>query len=215
MARWLPKMRQVDLAVNRSHFPRLQREFNPAGRRRFVYIGHTARNKNTPYLTQIAAALGDQSISWIGRGRKTIPGLEPLGFQNFSTPEGRAMLSRFDFMVTVGSRDCNPTTILESLSWGLIPVCTPQSGYDHTPGIVNVPLDDPQEAARVLKTLQHCPDAELQRLREQGEDMLGRHFHWDRLYAQVRAAIEGDDSPALRPRTVAESLQMWAYNLVH
>lgn len=215
MARWATKMRHLDLAVNRDHFPSLQRPFNPPGQRRFAYIGHTAKNKNTPYLSRIAAAVGDGSIGWIGRGRKPIPGLQPLGFCNFTTAEGRATLSGFDFMLTVGDHDANPTTILEALSWGLIPVCTPQSGYEDTPGIVNVPLDDPQGAARVLQQLQQCPEAELQRLRQAGEDMLTRHFHWDRLYAQVRAAIEAKVSPPVRRRTPVESLHMWAFNLIH
>ncbi len=215
MRRWLPKMRHVDLAVNRAHFPSLDRSFHPPGQRRFAYIGHTARNKNTPYLSQIARAAPELPLSWIGRGRKRIPGLVPLGFQNFATPAGRAVLAGFDFMLTVGNHDANPTTILEALSWGLIPVCTAQSGYHQTPGIVNVPLGDAAEAARVLRTLQHCPPAELERLRADGEHSLRSHFHWDRAYAQVREAIIGQESPPLRARRPAEALRMLAYKLFH
>ncbi|MEY8877810.1 MAG: hypothetical protein AB9M60_14970 [Leptothrix sp. (in: b-proteobacteria)] len=215
MARWRPKMRHVDLAVNRSHFPTLERCFNPPGQRRFAYIGHTARNKNTPYLTQIAATGAHADISWIGRGRKAIAGLTPLGFQNFSTAAGREVLGGFDFTITVGDHDCNPTTILESLSWGLIPICTAQSGYLDTPGIVNVPLGDAEAASRVLAHLQQCPESELMQLRDDGERMLREQFHWDRVYAQIRAAIDGSDSPRLAQRSLSERLQMWAYNLVH
>lgn len=215
MARWRPKMRHVDLAVNREHFPLLRRRFNPAGQRRFVYIGHTAKNKNTPYLTRIAATRPDAQIDWIGRGRHRIRGVRPLGFQDFSTAAGRNLLASYDFMITVGNHDANPTTILESMAWGLIPVCTAQSGYEATPGVVNVPLGDAAAAGRVLTHLQHCPEAELQALRDAGEAMLQAHFHWDRVYAQVRDAIESTESPRLRPRTTTESVTMWAFNLIH
>jgi len=215
MARWLPKMQHVDLAVNRAHFPLLKQRFNPPGRRRFVYIGHTARNKNTPYLSALARACNDMDIGWIGRGRKRIPHLNALGFMNFSTEPARAILAEFDFMITVGNNDANPTTILESLSWGLIPVCPPQSGYEGTPGIVNLPLDDVPAAAEVLRRLQQADDTELQALRAAGETQLREHFHWDRAYAQIQAAIMGSDNPPLHPASVGEAFTLWRNNLFH
>lgn len=215
MARWLPKMRHLDLAVNRAHFPLLKQRFNPAGRRRFVYIGHTARNKNTSYLSALAATGPDADISWIGRGRKPIPGLNALGFMDLSSETGRDALAGFDFMITVGDHDANPTTILESLSWGLIPVCSPQSGYEGTPGMVNIPLGNTAAAAQVITHLQHCDDAELQGLRAAGERQLHEHFHWGRFHAQIEAAIESTEAPRLRPSSVREALTLWRHTLFH
>ena len=65
-----------------------------------------------------------------------------LGFMDFSQPEARAAVAGYDFMITVGAMDDNPTTILESMAWGLIPAVTMQSGYENRAGIVNVPLND-------------------------------------------------------------------------
>jgi len=39
---WEPKIVHVDLAVDRADFPIIKKNFNPAGKRRFLYIGHTA-----------------------------------------------------------------------------------------------------------------------------------------------------------------------------
>src|SRR6185503_20537168 len=47
---WAPKMFRLDLAVDRAEFPRLKGAFNPAGRRRFAYLGHSGFPKNTDYL---------------------------------------------------------------------------------------------------------------------------------------------------------------------
>ncbi|EHR70637.1 hypothetical protein BurJ1DRAFT_1773 [Burkholderiales bacterium JOSHI_001] len=215
MRRWWPKMRHLDLAVNRSHFPLLKTRFNPAGARRFVYIGHTARNKNVGYLSQLQRSGPDIPLHWIGRGRGRIPGLTALGFMDFRQPLAQDTLASFDFMVTVGATDANPTTILESLAWGLIPVCSPQSGYENSPGIVNLPLNDPDAAVAVLRHLNHCDESELLQLRQQGEQQLAAHYHWDRFFAQVDAAIQGHDSPALRAATWGEALSLWRHNLFH
>jgi hypothetical protein len=158
--------------------------------------------------SDLASACPQAPIDWIGRGRRTIRGVPNLGFVDFRTEAGRQTLSGYDFMITVGRYDANPTTILEALSWGLIPVCTRQSGYEDTPGIVNLPLDDPAGARAVLQRLQWAGSDELLALRHQGEAELGRHFHWDRFYEQVVQAIESPESPALRPRTLRETLQL-------
>lgn len=213
-ARWRPKMRHLDLAVNRAHFPLIKQRFNPPGQRRFVYIGNTAHLKNTAYLSRLATARSSADISWIGRGKRRIAGVRELGFMDFSQPGARTALEQFDFMITVGALDANPTTILESMSWGLIPVCTMQSGYEGSAGIVNLPLNNVAAAQPVLDYLQHCGEAELQRLQSEGQAALREHYHWDRLYAQVRAAIEDEDSPPLEPASWTRRLMFNAYDLI-
>lgn len=196
-AHWQPKMIHMDLAVDRQQFPVIKQDFNPPGNRRYVYIGHSGWTKNTTYLSAIAQAASDCSITWIGRGDQSIANVEPLGFQNFATYEGKRTVAGHDFLLTVGRADANPTTILESMAWGLIPICTPQSGYVDYPGIFNVPLDDPEGAAAVLRRLQYLPAAELAELQAQNWRLLDEHFTWDRFASQVIGAIESDESPAL------------------
>ena len=67
-AHWLPKMRQLDLAIDRAEFPVLKGKFNPGGSRKFLYIGRTgitSRYKNTRYLADIAAAMPEAEFGWI------------------------------------------------------------------------------------------------------------------------------------------------------
>jgi glycosyltransferase involved in cell wall biosynthesis len=195
---WRPKMIHLDLAVDRQEFPVLKTAFNTPGSRRFVYIGHAGWTKNTAYLSRIAEFMPEITIFWIGPGRPSaIPGVQALGAQEFSTREGRGTLAVHDFMVTVGRADANPTTVLEAMAWGLIPVCTPQSGYAKEAGIVNIPLDDHVEAVRILRQLQAAPEAELRELQAHNWRRIDEHFNWDRFAGQVIAAIEGESSPAL------------------
>ena len=195
-AHWLPKMVHLDLAVDRDDFPPLKTTVNPPGQRRFVYIGHSRWTKNPGYLSQIAAAAPGIPLAWIGSGARAIPGLQQLGFQDFSSLEGRHLVAQHDFMVTVGRADANPTTVLEAMAWGLIPVCTPQSGYVGYPGIVNVPLDDAAAAAEVLQHLQVTPEDELRAMQVLNWHLLDTHFNWDRMARQVVQAIEDARSPS-------------------
>ena len=213
-ARWQPKMRHMDLAVNRAHFPLLKTRFNPPGQRRFVYIGNTSHLKNTGYLSRLRAQCRGADITWIGRGKRRIAGVPSLGFVDFSQPQAQELVRQFDFMITVGSLDPNPTTILESMAWGLVPVCTPQSGYEHAPGIVNLPLDDVAGAQSVFDRLQRMGEEELLQVQAQGQAALDRHYHWDRFYAAVREAIESHESPQLRPPTLAEWLKFRCFDLI-
>lgn len=196
-AHWRPKMIHVDLAVDRKSFPLLKTSFNPPGQRRIVYIGHSSWYKNTPYLSAIARAMPDITIDWIGRKIADVPGLRHLGMYDFSTQLGQQAIAQYDFMLTVGKADANPTTILEAMSWGMLPVCTPQSGYVDQPGIVNVPLDDVPAAVAVLRSLQDLPDKALQEMQQTNWQALDEHYNWDRFANQVIDAIETDACPAL------------------
>ena len=57
-------------------------------------------------------------------------------------------------MITLGSADANPTTILEAMAWGLIPVCSVQSGYEGFSSIRNISIDCMDDAVATIKHLQ-------------------------------------------------------------
>jgi hypothetical protein len=114
-------------------------------------------------------------------------------------------------MITTGSADANPTTILEAMSWGLIPVCTPQSGYCGYAGIPNVPLDDVAGAVAVITRLQQAPEAELEAMRADNELLLDSHFTWTRFCSQVEAAIDDRHSPPLAAESYANRLMRLAW----
>ncbi len=198
-ARWFPKMVHVDLAVDRDSFPRVKHDIGPAGQRRILYVGNDHPGKNIPYLSAIAGQWGGGAIDWAGRGEPA-PHLRQLGFVDFASPAGRALIANYDFLITAGCADANPTTVLEAMSWGLIPICTPTSGYEGETGIVNIPLADVAGACAILDRLQHADDAALETLRQAGEKRLTTHFTWARFVDQVVAAIQSDTSPPIGPR---------------
>ncbi len=185
---WLPKVRFLDLAVDRRDFPRIKSRFNEPGKRRLIYIGNSSKVKNPNYLSQIASMLPHGFVSWAGSG-SPIPHVRSLGYVDFSTREARDLVAAHDFLISVSHSDANPAAILEAMSWGLLPICTPQSGYKAAAGIVNIPLNEPERALSTIQRLLYATEGELQSLRAENDCALESDFTWPRFIDQVLASI--------------------------
>lgn len=192
---WKYKTRQLDLAVDPRYFPALKSRWNLAGKRRFLYIGYAAPAKGTDYLGALAEANAGIHFGWIGGGAMGSNRIEVLGPCDFNLPEARELVAGYDFLITTGRSDANPTTILEALAWGIVPVCTAESGYRGQAWVVNVPLDDVAGASRILQELNAAPEAELTERVEAGRRELAQHFTWDRFADDVLAAVREPGSP--------------------
>jgi glycosyltransferase involved in cell wall biosynthesis len=140
--------------------------------------------------------LGSYEFAWAGKGT-SCPELISLGYVDFSSPEGRKLVSNYDFMITVGNADANPTTILEALSWGLIPVCTPTSGYQDEMGIVNIPHDDVNKACAIIEDLQAMDSGKLSRISRSGNRILSEKYNWRNFFEIVTNSISTDYSPKI------------------
>jgi glycosyltransferase involved in cell wall biosynthesis len=198
-SRWYPKMMRVDLAVDPLQFPRIKEEFNRPGQRKFVYVGVDNKYKNLDYLEKIFERLPTFEIHSIGRissNRKFIH----HGFVNFKDEAAKRLIKEFDFLITVGNNDANPTTILEAMSWGLIPICTPTSGYFKEDGILNVPNNDDICAAKILQYYQYCTNEELVGIRKLSQDKLMQNYSWDIFYQKIYQTIYSNHNVSIEPR---------------
>lgn len=204
---WAPRMTQVDLAVDRNDFPAIKDQFNPPGRRRFLYVGHDGWQKNLSYLSRIASLLRED-ITWIGPGKKRLPGLCPLGLHDFSNELSRDLVAEHDFLVIASLADANPAVVLEAMAWGLIPVCTAESGYSGYDSMVNIPSANADGAAKILSDLQGLGDVELKQMQSRNWDLLESHFSWERLVEQVEVALEGTGSAGMGPRSFGRWVQL-------
>lgn len=187
MASWLPKMTRLDMAIDRNSYPRIKENFNPKKKRKFLYIGNDHRGKNVDFLNDIAKAVPSTEFAWAGTGKKR-SNLVHLGVVDFLSKEGRALASRYDFMITVGSGDANPTTILEAISFGLVPVCTVTSGYKDIPGIITI-SSELKSAIETIEYLQILNDSELYALQEMGVATLNLNHGWDRFCKTIESLI--------------------------
>jgi glycosyltransferase involved in cell wall biosynthesis len=190
-AHWKNKIERIDLAINRSHFPFIKKNFNPPGQRKFVTIGRLGKNKGSDYYASIADEARHLSFSWIGGNifseNSHVTAVGALDFKNNSAVQ---KLAEFDFVIQCGRSDANPTTLLEGASVGLIPICTPQSGYDDTPWIKNIPLNNINETINILNDLNNTPESLLQSLQLKAQVDLDSHYNWERFTSQVLFTLE-------------------------
>jgi hypothetical protein len=184
-----PTFTQVDLAVDPEAFPLLVDEGRPPGDRSLVYVGRDVPMKNLGFLERIAECRPSWRVARVGPPGKARPSIEYLGPLDFGSSAGRELISSFDIMITVGRADANPTTVLEAMAWGLVPVCTAESGYEGYDGIANVPLGDVDRAVAVLDRLQEAPAAEITALRRANRARVEVQYSWDRFSAAVEEAI--------------------------
>ena len=193
---WEPKLVHLDLAVDRMEFPLLKTKYNSPGKRKFLYIGHTAWCKNTEFLEELAKQLPNTHFSWAGFGR-ILKNVASLGVVDFSEKYAHNLLNEYDFLLMPSSSDANPTTILEAMAWGLIPLSSLQSGYEGFPSIRNLSIENLEEAVSTIENLQFIPESKLKEWQKENIKLLDQHFNWERFCNQVLEEIETRSKPEI------------------
>jgi glycosyltransferase involved in cell wall biosynthesis len=97
----------------------------------------------------------------------------------------RQMAERFDFFITTGIADPNPTTILESMAWGFPVICTPQSGYYATSYMQNVFHDNFTESLNLLRELQFADENELVRMADEARLIVEGEYTWEKFVSTI------------------------------
>jgi hypothetical protein len=204
----------LDLAVNRDDFPVIKTDFSRKGARKFVTISANNAYKNLGYLSEIALANPQIQISWIGgKDGEELPGVTSLGYVDFQSNAGKDLLKKFDFLIMTGKSDANPTTILEAMAWGLIPICTPQSGYEETPGMINIPLGKSNIALDILNRVNQTETKRLKEMQAYNWQSLDTYFNWNRFSDVVLQAIESNESPRIENHLFRRSI-LYYYSLI-
>lgn len=188
-AHWLTKMVRLDMALDNEDYPRVKTKFNPPGKRRFLYIGRNDPMKGIDFLTKLISEEGSSPGGWIGAGAE-IRGIPRVSPPRALTPEFMQQLAeQFDFFITTGIADPNPTTILESMSWGFPVICTPQSGYYETSYLRNVYHDDIPRSLEVLKELQYAKEEDLMAIANEARTVVETEYTWDKFLSTIFSTL--------------------------
>lgn len=178
---WAERCVAVDMAIDRDHYPRVKALFSPPGQRRALYIGCAAESKGIDLLPRLGV-----EFDHVGYG--DVPGAaRHLGYVDFATPEGLALIADYDLLLAPGKNDANPTTVLEAASWGLIALCTPQSGWADDVA-VHIPRDDDAEAGRIVRSWLSAPDG-LLAARRRAVDAALASYTWGRFVRTILRTI--------------------------
>lgn len=176
----------VEMGIDSRDYPVVKNHFNPKGKRKYLYIGHTAWYKNTAQLEEIAKRLPNFDGAHIGGGE--VQGWKKLANFATLTPEYmRKLAQEYDIFVTTSTADAQATTILEQMCFGMAVACTPETGYTYD-SITKLSTSDVEHNIRALTELQEMDENELlERSRENLHIAQTRHT-WSRFCHEIVSA---------------------------
>lgn len=179
----LRKMHLTAMGIDPREYPQVKKTFNPKGKRRYLYIGHTAWYKNTIELERIAEKMPEYEFAHIGGGE--VKGWKKISNFATLTPGYVAQLAEiYDVFVTVSTADPQATTIIEQMCIGLSVACTPETGYEY-PTLARLSTHDTEYNVQRLRELQQVDERELLS-RAQESRRIGEEFHrWNQFTEKV------------------------------
>jgi hypothetical protein len=183
---WSYKIKRIDMAVNCSDFKFLKKKVNKKGKRKFLYIGVNSKAKNLNYLYKISLIHGKEKFSTIGAKIKNI---NCYGWRSLLEKKTRKIIKKYDYLINTSSFDANPTTILEAMSLGIIPVVTNQSGYYKNKGIFNIKLDDLKNVNKLLNYLQNISQNQYKKIQLYNSKQV-KNFNFRRFCRTIFQTIE-------------------------
>lgn len=184
---WKSKMIQVNMGIERNHYPKLKYNFNKIKNRKFLYIGNDYEfnnfAKNLNYLDKIIN-LYNHNFFGIA-GNKKINKSKFYGWLNFKDKKSLKIIENYDFYLIVSKNDANPTTILEAMSWGLIPISTKECGFYQNKGIINLPLNNVKKSVHILKNLQIKSEKYLINCQKLNYKKLNKDHNWNKICNKI------------------------------
>jgi glycosyltransferase involved in cell wall biosynthesis len=190
------------MAINSEDWAPLDKVFNSPENRKFAFIGSSLALKGTPFLEHLAARRSKNEIGWIGASSWVKSNAECVGFLDLNSESGRESLSHFDFVISPGRSDANPTVLLEAMSLGLIPICTKESGYDDPAHFYSLRYGKVSEAEILLDDLQSLATEELVQRQNQNFTFV-ETYSWDRFTSTVCEKILRDSESKKATQAIA------------
>lgn len=186
-AEWRDKATRVDMAVNVANHPYSKTKWGRVNRRAVLAIGADIAAKGLDRVAELARTAGLR-LGYFGNASperfEHAPYFKHHGGVVFTPEVIRQICAEYDFFVTMGDNDANPTTLLETAAWGLIPFCTETSGYYDRypfPGLTGNLSRDWATMDRWQRATDYELSAESERLRE----IVARDYNWTRFCETV------------------------------
>ncbi|MEK7133859.1 MAG: hypothetical protein AAB804_02210, partial [Patescibacteria group bacterium] len=172
----------VVMGIDPNDYPLVKKRFNPRGKRKYLYIGHTAWYKNIEELENIAASMPGFQGLHIGEGE--IRGWKNRKFTALTPAFMKTIAEEYDIFVSTSTGDPQATTILEQMCFGFVVACTPETGYDH-PSLVSLDARDTKKNIGILQRLQYADESELLARALQNREIAEKEHTWQRFCTSV------------------------------
>lgn len=190
-AHWKAKATRLDNSVNCNHHRYQKKTWNKPGNRGFMCIGYENPIKGMDLIGELARVSGFRLGAFAHPHLfPNVPQLIIHEWVHF-TPETVAPLCRdYDFFISMGRFDANPTTLNETSCWGLIGACTTGSGYWPNEPFWELRQDDMVFNLEQIDRWQHLPEYELRERSLAMRRLQETNYTWDRLNNVVWGKIQ-------------------------
>lgn len=190
---WKEKATRLDMAVNPGLHPFSKRHWNAPGKRKFLAIGADIHYKGLDLIADLAR-IGGFQLGYYGSAPperfQHVPQLVHYGATEF-TPDIQARIANeYDFFISLARGDANPTTLLETSCWGLLPLCNQESGYWPNAPFMELRKDDALFNLEQIDWLQSAPEYELRCQAERIRQRVLDNHGWDRFCNTVWGELE-------------------------
>lgn len=167
---WKSKSTRLDMAINPALHPLSKKRWNPPGKRKFLAIGADIPYKGLDMIADLAR-MGGFHLGYYGAATYEkfghVPQFRHNGARDF-TPDVQAWIANeYDAFISLARGDANPTTLLETACWGLLPMCNQESGYWPDAPFMELRKDDTLFNLAQVDYLQSVSEYELRQRAEQ------------------------------------------------
>lgn len=179
---WKAKSTRLDMAINSTLHPHSKRHWNKPGQRKFLSIGADIPYKGLDLIADLARVAGVH-LGYFGSAPRErfahVPQFAHYGSRDF-TPELQAEISNeYDVFVSLARGDANPTVLLETACWGMLPMCNLQSGYYADQPFMELSKSDMLFNLSQIDYIQQAPEYELRQRAEQIRQRVLTEHTWD------------------------------------
>ena len=195
-ASWEKKIIRLDNALDLRSFPFEKRRFNRPGKRGLFVFGRSGSEKGTSslfkflcrndYFVVIAGRYSESDLKIIQHRPNTCF----LGKINWRDHKTREFITQnCDFYVNKSVSDASPTTLLECMALGLIPITTPQCGY-YYPSMLLMSLHDETQNVLVLRNAQFMNDLILKYFQRENRRLIENQHSWEKFLFDICNGIK-------------------------
>jgi glycosyltransferase involved in cell wall biosynthesis len=134
---------------------------------------------------------GASALSPYGHvGFGDIEGTSKHGHLDLQSDYGKSIIAQYDFLIMPGTNDANPTTVLEAMSWGLIPVLSTGCGYVDGDFHGYTLQRDCKQDAELVASLQRADETMLLDLAAKNRELVRSRYTWQRFVNSVALVLE-------------------------
>ena len=179
------KIVRLDNAIDSNIFPMIKNSINSPGERGLFVLGRSGIEKGTKELFNllmkidcpllVAGHYNAEDISLLNKRPKT-KFLGEISFSNKNVVDD--ILTKCDFFINMSISDASPTTLLEAMSLGLIPITTPQCGYYYS-SIILLSLFDDEHNIITINNALNMDEDQLKILQLKNRNIIEKYHNWD------------------------------------